>query len=141
MEVSGQRHTQPLYPLRKTLSTHCIGNLVGTSVGLDVSEKIKVSFLQRDQKSERYRLQFSDNNDPPDWSGWDGVYFSGEISGCTSILREASSARLASVLRMTVKHARYNESLFFYQLDTQIPYLIHLLHSSICFEHYCFHLQ
>ena len=30
---------------------------------------------------------------------------------------------------------------FFYQLDARIFMLIHLLLSSICFEHYCAHLQ
>jgi len=30
---------------------------------------------------------------------------------------------------------------YFYQLDTQILFLIHLLHSSTCFEHNYAHLQ
>jgi len=47
-------------------------------------------------------------NDPPDCSGWDGIYFSGEISGCISILQETSSARLTSVLRMTAKHSEFS---------------------------------
>lgn len=85
---------RPLYPLRKTLSTHCTGNWVGPSVGPDVSEKRKVYFPPRDQKSERCSLQLSDYNDPQGCSVWDGVYFSGEISGWTSIIREASSAKV-----------------------------------------------
>ena len=68
----------------------------------------KVSFPHRDQKSESCSLQLSYYNDPPDCSGWDGVYFSGEISDCTSIIREASSAGLNSVLRMTVKHSEFS---------------------------------
>jgi hypothetical protein len=102
MVVSGSVTPRLLYPLRKAISTHCIGNWVSPRVGLDVSEKRKVSFPHRDQKSEWCSLQLSFYNDPPNCSGWDEVYFSGEINGCTSILREASSARLTSVLRMTV---------------------------------------
>jgi len=35
----------------------------------------------------------------------------------------------------------HDDSLFSYQLDAQIFILIHLLHSSTCFKHYCAHLQ
>ena len=30
---------------------------------------------------------------------------------------------------------------FLYQLDEKILYIIHLIYSFICFEHYCAHLQ
>jgi hypothetical protein len=117
MEVSDSVTPRLLYHLRKAISTHCIGNWVGPRVGMDVSETRKVSFPDWDQKSEWCSLQLSYYNDPPDCSGWDTVYFTGERDGCTSILGEGSSARLKSVPRMTVKQSEFSggtSNIYFY---------------------------
>ena len=45
------------------------------------------------------------------------------------------------VFYITVKLLRCSDSLFFTNLMRKFFILIHLLHSSTCFEHYCAHLQ
>ena len=94
MDVSDQRHTpaavpppkNPLYPLYRQLG--------GSQRRSRRFGEKKSLFPPRDQKSEWCSLQLSDYNDPQGCSVWDGVYFSGEISGWTSIIREASSAKV-----------------------------------------------
>jgi hypothetical protein len=51
MEVSGQLWALvALYPETKS-DSYCIGGLVGPRAGVDVSKKIKISFLCRDSKA------------------------------------------------------------------------------------------
>ena len=48
---------------------------------------------------------------------------------------------LAKYLRLVDRDSEHNGTLFFNNLMHKFFILIHLLHSSTCFEHYCAHLQ
>jgi hypothetical protein len=48
LDGSGQLHCPALYPLERAFSTHWKGGWVGSRTGLDIVEKRKISYFDRE---------------------------------------------------------------------------------------------